>query len=118
MSSLEEKAKTTAEIYYGYDTCDYYNFYATQKWVKLEEAQKLEEKLEDSGRLYGLLLGKYEELGKANSGHLRIIEKVNKILDETMKELCAKRFVGCEFKIIEAKKILSQELIAPKETKK
>jgi hypothetical protein len=38
--SLESKAKTTAQIYNGYDHCNYGNYHAGQKWVLLEEANK------------------------------------------------------------------------------
>jgi hypothetical protein len=42
MSAFESKAKTTAQIYHGYDTCDYANYHATQKWLTLEQVIKID----------------------------------------------------------------------------
>jgi hypothetical protein len=49
--SLTSKAKTTNDIWFGYDTCNYAEYHATQKWVPLDYAQKLESKIVEANKI-------------------------------------------------------------------
>jgi hypothetical protein len=70
------QAKTTAEIYNGYDSCDYKNYHATQKWVPEADFEALVKVAANKRCLRNESL-----LREANQLKKKITD-ANKILDE------------------------------------
>jgi len=71
MKMVEEqlRTKSTAEIYQGYDECNYNEFHGSQKWVLIEDIEEQDEKIEEA------------------------LDKAYKALDN---EICANEFLNIE----------------------